>query len=538
MSTMLGQGASDGIFAKYAQKTAERGSHRADLHFADFRVLDDATGAAEILVSYREAAGEPTRDQIKKFIANRIGKGIRVFDSSMQTHPGLSHRNERGGVAVVISQAREFRPYADSRGMRCLVANSLFLDTEGATWDVEAQEGEARRLVRSESESLLDILEQRQAEIGGHDRAGVTFRKAFAIQKNAGRATLSMGDVVKFYHAGKVYSGGVIEALEGDKCRISHPKFEEPITCEMSCVLSVDSEAAEGERKKQLERSEYFQRAYGFPPEKTNELTEMKTASTAAQLGDTEAAMKTARNNIRKLKARIQEYGNKRSWSAEKKADQRSLQAERSRLAKLQVQAKTLRSGGTLKVAHDFVEGEQVKLKEDYSIGQKGLANDFDRTSKIEPTEQVIPAGSVGMIERVVNFGSPNETYVVKFSNGAMVNMPSYEASDLLDAVNKTASVYEENVTVAGVQDVRHARVIARNFCENTLGVTPQMGQMEVFAGQLNGNRATMVNAFCDSHGWRKLAITATRVEDVSQRPIGGVRKFVRRASVDPVARG
>jgi hypothetical protein len=277
----------ESILNRFIEKSNASRPWRADIFLADFRqVSDDNPNLAEVMIGYKDHFGSPERKDVVAYITNQLrGVGDPILES-MRHYPKLA--SGHSAVTLLVRKTRVARSFADAQKHGFVkIAETMYLDAEGVGWEVENNGTSGiKRLVRSDSDDLMSILEERRARMADKTRGGLSLHAAFDLERTAGRATLGIGDTVKFYLDGDVLKDGVIQGMDGSKVTLTHSKFEKPVIIDREHVLEVTKLSPEDERKKKQERSNYFQQAYGFPPEVTDTLTDMHTAEADDEDGD------------------------------------------------------------------------------------------------------------------------------------------------------------------------------------------------------------------------------------------------------------
>lgn len=600
------------LMNRYASTHVGKTGQRLDMFISDYRLLSPSDHrAAEILVGYSKSQEEPSTKEVIGFVRSLSTSLTPLKESSVVFEDAT---RSLGAVSVVVKHCAEYRPVKDREGMTEIVAKSMYLDSEGSTWSVEASEEGAHRLVRAEGDDLVDILESRLKQVR-MPREGLTFAKLASKELVAGRSTLAIGDTVKFYYDGKIFKDGVIESLIGNAVVVSHPAYPNSLNMTTDAIIDVSHESSESLMSRKMERTDYFQQAYGYNPADTDKLTTTRQASVITaeknkrldvaglmqseewrdfcdagafdSLDSSDESIRyvskifkrffppgwlkknfaiSKKNRIRGgrksfILNEINHYREtppsysimlnsdgtwvvgtrsattslKSSAAAELKRTRRELERQTFRLAELRGPEKTetaktvkrlsarvnelrasLKTATVQVTAHDFSEQDQVKLTQDFNIGSRQL-----------------PAGTVGSIARVINYGKPNEVYVVQFGQDT-TQISSANAVDVLQKVAGTS--YRENSISPAVSSVQQAKVLAKSFVQRSLSANTRMDTMEVWRGSGASGSTTFVNVNVPNVGWRKLAITAEAVEDISTVKVGGARTRITRASLETLS--
>jgi len=239
---------SNRILEKLAAQMDQRQGARSDLFLADWQRLNKS--AAKILLGYAKHLGRPSSEDLHKFMHREFGAELVPQMLSARIYP------EEAGITIVVERNTPTRKFDDTGEMIKLGATMYQDPNFGGIWESKQHDDGTRFLARLVDDDIEEILKERRARMQ-IKYAGISLGSL----KTAGRATLGVGDKVKFYSDGRIYHGTVAQ-LKGDLCVIAGDDGQHETTCDSIIEVTQKNQAAVEAEEDKLK--DYFQRAYGF----------------------------------------------------------------------------------------------------------------------------------------------------------------------------------------------------------------------------------------------------------------------------------
>ena len=223
---------------------------RADLFISDSLALDQDTVYA--MLTYAAGLPAPTSSDIVEFVGREFeGRVTPVLATAR-------HFVDHNSICVMLAKYAPSRPLQDSAAMHTVVAGARYLDVEMRdTWDVSTSPDGQKFLRRTSDDDVAKMVADRKIRMADAGTQYLTVANALG----AGLTMADVGDIVRCYHAGSVYSDCEIKSV------VAHNRLSVKIphvgvmTIDRAQVVEVQcaSKAKTGEMKKKL--AEYFKKA-------------------------------------------------------------------------------------------------------------------------------------------------------------------------------------------------------------------------------------------------------------------------------------
>lgn len=199
------------IADKYQRKIGKTLVSRHDLAFTDHEIVDKASGTARLLIAFSPLRGEPTAEEVEKFIWAE-------FEQQVMPKMDTARIYDRDHVIeVLVERMTATMPIteAKNRKMAVLIPGKTYVDSQKAIWEVRAAEDGTKYLVRKSDDNLDEILEERRRYTNASRSA------RFAKLHTAGYATAQVGDTVEFYSGTKLLQGKILSLGKDNSAQIS-----------------------------------------------------------------------------------------------------------------------------------------------------------------------------------------------------------------------------------------------------------------------------------------------------------------------------
>jgi hypothetical protein len=237
------------MLSRVREKMVSKVGHRADLHLADFRSINQIT--AQLLIGYDDRFGVPTGNHLSEFMVKSFEGKVVPQMATARVHKDIE------AVSLISEIYRPTRVMADSENMTC-IASTLYVDSDmGETWEVMGDE-ENKFLARVMKDDIGAILNERRKRMVSQYTGKVCLANALS----AGINQVEDGALVRFYWNGTVLQGEVTQVQEhGVKINADDGgTFTVPREAVTEVLRWSDKT---GDNLKQS-LSSYFAEAYGF----------------------------------------------------------------------------------------------------------------------------------------------------------------------------------------------------------------------------------------------------------------------------------
>lgn len=221
---------------------------RSDMYVSDVRHIDDIKCA--VLVGFSENLGNPTPDDISRFVHDEFGGRVVAQMSSAKI------LNDDSAVYLVLSANAPTRPYSDINDM-VMIASSMYSEPgTNHIWAV-VDSGTNKYLMRQVGENIGDIVAARKQMVSRH-------QPRFATTKSVTAALMvESGDTVKFMSPQNAILHGVVSSTSGDKVVVSANGSS--YTVSKDAVLQIVDRPSSVVNKEKNVLKDYFSKAFGDP---------------------------------------------------------------------------------------------------------------------------------------------------------------------------------------------------------------------------------------------------------------------------------
>lgn len=179
---------------------------RMDFELHDLKAVDKS--AVRVLATYASVLGTPTPFDVQNWLTTKLGDFSNKVQARMDT---VAIYPERNFVTFIVEPKVARLPLSASLKM-FKAGIDQFVDTSDLLWEVVKPDSGSAYLVRKEAASVEQMLEVRkQALRGTHThRSNVTLAAVDSIPGvGGGFASVSLGDLVDFYHDGLIKRGRI-----------------------------------------------------------------------------------------------------------------------------------------------------------------------------------------------------------------------------------------------------------------------------------------------------------------------------------------
>ena len=244
----------DRIMRHLDQKLYATHGSRADLYISDTQELDRDSCYA--MLRYAEGLPCPTTAEVVDFIGRNFGGKIRPI---METCRNFSDHNS---VLLMLAKHQPTRKLDDVKDMHTVVAGARYLDVEMRdTWDVAVMPDGTKFLRRCGDDDVLKMVaDRRQRMQVSAGTAELTIARALG----AGTSTADVGDIVRVYHQGNLYSDCEIKTAQANRLSVRIPNVG-TVTLAREAVVEVQAISKDRASKMKNQLEDYYRKVFPDP---------------------------------------------------------------------------------------------------------------------------------------------------------------------------------------------------------------------------------------------------------------------------------